>query len=270
MRRSLSGVRPFETMNTSPRLSGKRGLIVGIANDQSIAWGCARGFRDEGAELAVTYLNEKAEPYVRPLAESLEAAIIRPLDFRIPGALDELYEEIGSTWGHLDFLLHAVAFAPKEDIHGRLVDSSPTGFSTAMEISVHTFCQMLKRAEPLMADGGCGLTLSYFGSERVVPRNNLMGPVKAALESSVRYLAHELGPRRIRVNAFSPGPVRTRAASGLQDFESIVAWAEKQAPLGRVATISEIGRYAAFLVSDDAAAITGETLYIDGGAHQIA
>jgi enoyl-[acyl-carrier protein] reductase I len=254
-------------MSSLANLEGKKGLVVGIANDQSIAYGCAQQFRSLGAELAITYLNERAEPHVRPLAEALQSPLVLPCDVQQPGQLDAVFEAIRAAWGRLDFVLHSIAFAPKADLHGRLTDCSAEGFGVAMHISCHSFIQMARLAEPLMQEGGCLLTLSYLGAERVVPNYGVMGPVKAALESSVRYLAAELGKQGIRVHAISPGPMRTRAASGIAGFEEMLAQAERQAPTGRLATPADIGALASFLVSDAANAMTGDIHYVDGGAH---
>lgn len=251
-------------------LAGKKGLVVGIANDQSIAYGCARAFRDAGAELAVTYVNPKAEPHVRPLAEALGSPIIVPCDVRQPGQLEQVFAQIEQQWGKLDFVLHSIAYAPNEDLHNRLVDSSQEGFAMAMDVSCHSFIRMAKLAEPLMRDGGCLLTVTFYGSEKVVEHYNLMGPVKSALESSVRYLAAELGSKRIRVHALSPGPLKTRAASGLDRFDELLDRARAQAPEHMLAGIDDVGHVAAFLVSDAARALTGNTEYIDAGYHIMA
>ncbi len=248
-------------------LSGKRGLIVGIANDQSIAYGCAQALQSAGAELAITYLNAKAEPHVRPLAEGLEAALILPCDVREPGELEAVFAAIQEKWGRLDFLLHSIAFAPREDLHGRVVDASSAGFSQAMDVSVHSFLRMAKLAEPLMQHGGTFLTVTFYGSSRVVEHYNLMGPVKAALESSVRYVAAELGPKGIRAHAISPGPIRTRAASGIDRFDELLADAAAQVPIHQLADINDVGQLARYLVSDAAKHITGTVIPVDGGQH---
>ena len=246
-------------------LSGKRGLVVGIANGASIAYGCAKAFRLQGADLAVTYLNEKAEPHVRPLAEELGACLFLPCDVREPGQLEAVFARIEAEWGKLDFLLHSIAFAPREDLHARVVDSSRDGFLMAMDVSVHSFIRMAKLAEPLMKDGGCLMNVSFYGSEKVVEHYNLMGPVKAALEAVTRYLAAELGPQGIRVHSLSPGPLKTRAASGIDRFDELLARAAERAPIRNQVTIEDVGAYAAFLASDAAKAVTGGIEYIDGG-----
>ena len=247
-------------------LQGKKVLVAGIANDSSIAYGCARAMRELGAELAITYLNEKAKPHVQPLAESLGAEIFLPCDVTKPGELEAVYGEIGRRWGVLHSTLHAMAFAPKQDLQGRLVDSSLEGFQVAMDVSCHSFVRMAKLAEPLMRDGGTLFTMTYLGATRAIRNYNLMGPVKAALESVTRYLALELGPT-IRVHAISPGPLKTRAASGLADFDQIMAKAAERAPAKRLATTDDVGRYVAFLATDAGRLITGDTLFVDGGYH---
>lgn len=242
-----------------------KGLIVGLANDKSIAWGCTQAFKAMGAELAITYLGDKTKPYVEPLAQSVGASIFMPLDVTDEGQMEAIFTAINSRWGKLDFLLHSIAFAPKEDLQGRVTDCSVKGFTTAMDVSCHSLIRLTKRAEPLMKDGGSILTMSYYGAAKVIANYNLMGPVKAALESSVRYLANELGPQNIRVNAISPGPVKTRAASGLTHFDDLMEKAAELAPLHRLVTIDDIGKTAAFLISSDAAHISGQTIYVDGG-----
>lgn len=251
-------------------LEGRRGLVTGIANDQSIAWGCAHAFRRLGAELAVTYLNEKARPHVAPLAGRLEAPILMPLDLREEGQLEAVFERIGREWGRLDFLLHSIAWAPREDLLGRVVDCSREGFLQAMEISCWSFIRMARLAEPLMPDGGALFCMSYLGANTVVRNYNIMGPVKAALESATRYLAAELGPAGIRVHAISPGPVATRAASGIAHFDELLADAAARAPARSLVSIDDIGRATAYLATDAARLITGQTLYIDGGYHIVA
>ena len=248
-------------------LQGKKGLVVGIANEHSIAAGCARAFREAGAELAVTFLNDKARPYVEPVARSVDAPIFMPLDVEHGEQLDALFATIRERFGRLDFLLHSIAYAPIHDLHGRVVDCSREGFGRAMDISCHSFIRMAKRAEPLMTEGGCLLTVSYYGAEKVVDHYNVMGPVKAALEATVRYLAAELGPNGIRVNALSPGPLMTRAASGIKHFDALIDEAREHAPQRRLVTIEDVGAMAAGLVSDAAKNVTGNIAYVDAGYH---
>jgi enoyl-[acyl-carrier protein] reductase I len=256
------------TITTS--LHGKRGLVVGIANESSIAAGCARAFVAQGASLAATYLNDKALPYVRPVTDSLGCKLLLPCDVRIPGQLEAVFEQIRSTWGRLDFLLHAIAFAPADDMHGRVVDCSAAGFGLAMDVSCHSFLRMARLAEPLMPDGGCLLTVTFYGSERVVANYNLMGPVKAALESAVRYTAAELGAKEIRANAISPGPISTRAASGIAHFDELLVAEAAAAPEHQLVDIEDVGAMAAFLVSDGARHITGTIIPVDSGQHLMA
>ena len=246
-------------------LSGQKALVVGVANAQSIAYGCARALRAQGADLAITYLNEKAEPHVRPIAEELGAEIILPLDVRDEAGMDALFAAISARWGRLDTLLHSIAFAPRDDLHGRVVDCSSEGFGIAMDVSVHSFLRMIRRAEPLMPDGGTCMTVSFQGASRVVEHYNMMGPVKAALESAVRYAAAELGPKGISVHALSPGPLQTRAASGIDSFDELLNAAAERAPTHHLATIEDVGAYAAFLASREAANVTGGVHPIDGG-----
>ncbi|ABM39798.1 enoyl-ACP reductase FabI [Polaromonas naphthalenivorans] len=246
-------------------LKGKNGLVVGIANSHSIAWGCAQAFHQAGASLAVTYLNEKALPFVQPLAEQLDAALILPLDVRDDAQLEAVFVAIDQKWGKLDFLLHAVAYAPKSDMEGRMADTSRQGFLEAMNISCYSFVRMAHLAEPLMQNGGCLLTTTYYGSEKVISHYNVMGPVKAALESTVRYLAADLGPRHIRVNALSPGPIVTRAASGIAHFDELVQLAREKSPAHEAVCIDCVGAYASFLVSDGARLVTGSIAYVDAG-----
>ena len=251
-------------------LRGKRGLIVGIANEQSIAAGCAEAFSRCGARLAATYLNEKAKGWVEPVADRLGAEWLAPCDVREPGQLEALFDQVRDRWGGLDFLLHSIAFAPRDDLHGRVVDSSAEGFGIAMDVSCHSFLRMAKLAEPLMAQGGCLLCVTFYGSERVVENYNLMGPVKAALESATRYIAAELGPQGIRAHAISPDPIATRAASGIARFDELLERAAAQTPVGQLVTIEDVGGLAAFLVSDAASRITGTVIPVDGGQHLLA
>jgi enoyl-[acyl-carrier protein] reductase I len=248
-------------------LNGKKGLVVGVANEHSLAYGCARHFHAAGAELAITYLNDKAEPYVRPLAEALRSEIVMPCDVTAQGQLEAVFAEIERRWGRLDFLLHSIAFARAEDLHGRIIDCSEDGFAFAMQVSVHSFLRMAKLAEPLMTSGGSLLAMSYYGADKVVEHYNVMGPVKAALEASVRYMAVELGSKRIRVNALSPGPVATRAASGIAHFDELLERAANAAPEHMRITTDDVGSLASFLVSDEAKAITGNIAYVDAGYH---
>lgn len=252
-------------MSKLTNLKGKKGLVAGIANEHSIAYGCAKAFYDAGADLAITYLNEKAEPFVRPLAEDLDSSIIVPCDLRIDGQLEAAFEHIAEQWGELNFLLHSIAYAPREDLQARVVDCSEDGFLLAMGLSCHSFMRMVRLAEPLMKDGGSLITVTFFGSEKVVEDYNLMGPVKAALESAVRYMAAELGPRGIRVNSISPGPIKTRAASGISRFDELLEKSAKRAPVRHLVTIEEVGEVATFLVSDGTRSITGGVHYVDGG-----
>jgi len=248
-------------------LKDKKALVTGIANDQSIAWGCAKAFHAFGAEVAVTYLNEKTRTYVEPLAKELKAPIFMPLDLQHAGQLEAVFETIEKKWGQLDLCLHSIAFAPKADLQGRVVDCSKDGFLQAMEISCWSFIRMAKLAEPLMKSGGALFTMTYYGSQMVIEHYNIMGPVKAALESVTRYLAAELGPKGIRVHAISPGPLKTRAASGISDFDKLLQKAQSKAPSKSLVSIDDVGVAVAFLGMNGAKLITGETLYIDGGYH---
>jgi len=249
------------------QLEGKKGLVLGIANAHSIAYGCAEVFRAAGAELAITYLNENAEPFVRPLAERLQSDIILPCDVRARGPLEAVFSTIEKKWNRLDFVLHSIAYAPKEDLHARVVDCTQAGFSMAMDVSCHSFIRVAHLAEPLMNSGGCLLTVTFYGAEKVVDDFNLMGPVKAALESSVRYLAAELGHKRIRVHALSPCPLKTRAASGIDRFDELLERARARTPEHHLVAIEDIGNLATFLVSDSAVKLTGNVEYVDAGYH---
>ena len=252
-----------------PILTGHKSLIVGIANDQSIAYGCAAAFRNAGADLAITWLNDKARPHVEPLGVQLGAEIMAPLNVEIPGELEAVFDEIGRRWGKLDSLIHSIAFAPKEDLQGGLIDCSAAGFARAMDVSCHSFIRMAKLAAPLMKDGGSMFAMSYLGANRVVTNYNVMGPVKAALETACRYLAFELGPQNIRVHAISPGPLKTRAASGIKDFERMLNEAAERSPLHELVDIEDVGAAVAYLATNYAKRITGGTIYIDGGANII-
>ena len=253
-----------------PVLSGKKALVAGIANDQSIAYGCARAFRELVADLAVTYLNEKAKPHVEPLARELAAPIFMPLDVAKAGELEAVFARIAKDWGRLDILVHSIAWAPKDDLQGGLLDVSADGFAKAMDISCHSFIRMARLAAPLMTDGGTMFAMSYLGANRVVPNYNVMGPVEAALEAACRYLAFELGPKGIRVHPVSPGPLKTRAASGLKDFDLMLADAAQKAPIGELVDIMDVGFACAYLATPYARRVTGDTVYVDGGVNIMA
>jgi enoyl-[acyl-carrier protein] reductase I len=254
---------------TEQPLAGLKALVIGIANDQSIAYGCARAFRRQGADLAITYLNEKARPYVEPLARELEAAIFLPLNVQQEGQLEAVFEEIQRTWGRLDVALHSIAFAPKADLQEGLLDCSLAGFLMATDISCHSFIRMARLAAPLMTEGGTLLAMTFQGSSEVVANYNVMGPIKAALESAVRYLAAELGPRKIRVHALSPGPVATRAASGLVGFDRLLEETRQRSPLGALIDIDDVGAAAAFLASPAARRMTGTIIHVDAGLNMM-
>jgi enoyl-[acyl-carrier protein] reductase I len=253
-----------------PILAGKRVLVVGIANGQSIAYGCAKAFRTAGADLAITWLNDKARTYVEPLAQELEASITAPLDVSVPGQLEAVFDLLRERWGRLDSLVHSIAFAPRQDLQGGLLDCSAEGFAKAMDISCHSFIRMAKLAAPLMTDGGSMFAMSYYGANRVVPNYNVMGPVKAALEAACRYLAVELGSLGIRVHAISPGPLKTRAASGLKDFELLLNEAAQKAPVGELVDIMDVGFTCVYLATPFARRVTGGTTYVDGGTNIVA
>lgn len=251
-------------------LKGAKALVVGIANDSSIAYGCAKAFRECGADLAITYVNEKTKTYVEPLATALGAPIFMPLDVATPGMLEAVFEKITKEWGELDILVHSIAFAPKADLQGGLLNCSAEGFKIAMDISCHSFVRMARLAAPLMKDGGTMFAMSYYGANKVVPNYNVMGPVKAALEACCRYLAYELGGSGIRVHAISPGPLKTRAASGLKDFDILLNEAAQRAPLGELVDIMDVGFTCAYLATPYARRLSGETLYVDGGVNIMA
>jgi enoyl-[acyl-carrier protein] reductase I len=253
-----------------PVLKGTKALVVGIANDSSIAYGCARAFHELGADLALSYLNDKARPHVEPLARGLGASIFMPLDVSVPGELEALFATIERDWGRLDILVHSIAFAPKEDLQGGLLNCSAEGFAKAMDVSCHSFVRMARLAAPLMKHGGTMMAMSYHGAAKVVPTYSVMGPVKAALEASVRYAADELGPKGIRVYAVSPGPLKTRAASGIAQFDELIEMALERAPAHRLVDIAEVGRVVSFLVSGAASGMTGDTIYVDAGLHNVA
>jgi enoyl-[acyl-carrier protein] reductase I len=259
-----------ENTHIGDMLKGKRGLVVGVANGDSIAFGCAAKLRAFGADIALTFLNDKAKPHVEPLARQIDAALLLPLDVTQPGQMKAVFDTIEQTWGSIDFVIHSIAFAPREDLHGRIMDCSQTGFLQAMQVSCHSFIEMAHHAEPIMNPGGALITMSYYGADKVVNNYNLMGPVKAALESSVRYMAKELGEKDIRVFAVSPGPLRTRAASGIAHFDELIDMAVTRAPGRRLVDIAEVGRAVAFLVGGGASGMTGDVIYVDAGLHIMA
>jgi enoyl-[acyl-carrier protein] reductase I len=248
-------------------LSGKKALIVGIANHSSIAYGCARMLKMAGADLAITYLNENAKPFVDPIAEELSPSIYTHCDVTQNQDLEQLFHVIEQNWGRIDIIVHSIAFAPKLDLQGPLVNCSKDGFLMAMDISCHSFIRMANLANPLMPHGGVLFAMSFYGAEKVVEHYNLMGPVKAALEASVRSMAAELGAQQIRVIALSPGPIKTRAASGLDEFEQLTEHAKNKSPLRTLVDIDDVGAMLVFLASNYAKNITGDTIYIDSGYH---
>jgi enoyl-[acyl-carrier protein] reductase I len=251
-------------------LSGRKALVIGIANDQSIAFGCARAFRELGADLAVTYLNDKARRFVEPLAKEVAAELFLPLDVSVPDQLEAVFSEVTKKWGRLDILVHSIAFAPKDDLQGGLLNCSAAGFAKAMDVSCHSFVRMARLAAPLMKEGGTMLAMSYHGANKVVPTYSVMGPVKAALEACCRYLAYELGGQGVRVHAISPGPLKTRAASGLKDFDVLLTEAAQRAPIGELVDIMDVGFACAYLATPYARRLSGETLYVDGGVNIMA
>ena len=253
-----------------PILSGKKVLVVGVANEHSIAYGCASAFHQLGADLAITYLNDKSRAYVAPLAQQLDAGLFMPLDVEQPGQLEAVFEQIEKKWGKLDILVHSIAWAPKDDLQGGLLNCSAEGFAKAMDVSCHSFVRMARLAAPLMTDGGSMFAMSYHGAQKVVPNYNVMGPIKAALEASCRYLAYELGHQKIRVHAISPGPLKTRAASGLKDFEHLLNEASARAPVGELVDIDDVGFAVAYLATPYARRLTGDTIYVDGGVNIMA
>jgi enoyl-[acyl-carrier protein] reductase I len=246
-------------------LAGKRGIIFGVANELSIAWGIAQQLRSEGAELAFTYLNDALEKRVRPLAESLDSSLILPCDVAHDADIEAVFKEAGEKWGGIDFVVHAVAFANREDLKHSFSQTSRDGFRLAMDISAYSLVAMARYATPLMRDGGSIVTLSYLGASRVIPNYNVMGVAKAALEASVRYLAAELGEKKIRVNAISAGPIKTLAASGIANFREKIKLMDDRAPLRRCVTQEEVGKSALYLISDLASGVTGEVHFVDSG-----
>ncbi|PXX39923.1 enoyl-ACP reductase FabI [Undibacterium pigrum] len=252
--------------SSSFSLQGKRGIIIGLANEHSIAYGCAAMLRQLGAKMLLSCVNDKARQFVGPLADALESSLV-VCDVEQDGSLEALVDAAVNELGEFDFLIHSIAWAPLDDLRGRVIDSSSAGFSRAMNVSCHSFVRLAKLCEPHLSMNASIMTMTYLGADEAVAHYGIMGPVKAALESTVRYLATELGAHGIRVHAISPGPVPTRAASGLQDFDVLMQKAIDRSPLRRLVTLDEIGRLAAFLVSDASSGMTGQTLYVDGGYH---
>jgi len=259
-----------ENSKIGDMLRGRRGLIIGVANEHSIAFGCAAKLRGFGAEVALTYLNEKAKRFVEPLAQRIDASMLLPLDVSENGTIAALFEQLKKQWDSLDFVIHSIAFAPRGDLHGRILDCSREGFLQAMQISCHSFIEIAHHAESMLRPGGALITMSYYGADKVVQNYNMMGPVKAALESSVRYLANELGQAKIRVYAVSPGLLKTRASSGIDHFDELVRMAVERTPEHRLVDIAEVGRVVAFLVGAGASGMTGDVIYVDAGLHHIA
>ncbi len=250
-------------------MTGKRGLIMGLANDKSIAWGVARALHEAGAEMAFTYQGDALGKRVKPLAESLGSNIVLPCDVTDAASMDAVFTELKDTWGSLDFVVHAIGFSDKNELRGRYVDTSPDNFRMSMDISVYSFTAIMQRAEKMMNDGAAALTLTYYGAEKVMPHYNVMGVAKAALEASVKYMAMDLGPKNIRVNALSAGPIKTLAASGIGDFRYILKWNELNSPLRRNVTTMDVGKSALYLLSDLASGVTGENHHVDSGYHVV-
>ncbi|MEP5760395.1 MAG: enoyl-ACP reductase FabI [Litoreibacter sp.] len=248
-------------------MAGKRGLIMGVANDKSIAWGIAKACADQGAEIAFSYQGDALLKRVRPLAESIGSKHVLPCDVADGASIDALFDTLKEDWGSIDFVVHAIGFSDKNELRGRYVDTSPENFRTSMDISVYSFTAVAQRAEKMMNEGGSMLTLTYYGAEKVMPHYNVMGVAKAALEASVKYLAEDLGKDGIRVNAISAGTIKTLAASGIGDFRYIMKWNEYNSPLRRTVTQDEVGKSALYLLSDLGSAVTGEILHVDAGYH---
>ncbi|MDR5898393.1 enoyl-ACP reductase FabI [Halomonas vilamensis] len=248
-------------------MQGKVGIVAGLANEDSIAFGCAQALHEAGAECIVTYASPKAERFITPLLPEMGGPELMLCDVQKEHQLDELFTRAKERWGRVDFVIHSIAFAPLEDLHGRVTDSSQDGFALAMDVSCHSFIRMAKQAESLMSDGGALLNMTYYGGEKVVNNYNMMGPVKAALESTTRYLAEELGTQGIRVNSISPGPIRTRAASGLEAFDELARDGESRSPLRRLASTRDVGNAVVYLASEAGSAVTGITHYVDAGHH---
>ena len=258
-----------QTALSGPLMAGKRGLIMGVANDRSIAWGVANACAQAGAELAFTYQGPALEKRVRPLAEKVGSSLVLPADVTDEASMDSLFDTLASEWDSLDFVLHAIAYSDKDELKGRYLNTSPENFARSMHISVYSFTEVCRRAEPLMKNGGALATLSYYGAEQVMPHYNVMGVAKAALEASVKYLATDLGPNNIRVNAMSAGPMKTLAASGIGDFRYILKWNELNAPMERNVTLEDVGRSGMYLLSDLSSGVTGETMHVDCGYHVV-
>lgn len=254
---------------TNGLMKGKRGLIMGVANQRSIAWGIAQACADAGAELAFTYQGEALERRVKPLADSIGVNLVLPCDVTDEASIDAVFDTLKQQWGEIDFVVHAIAFADKDELTGRYVDTSPGNFAMSLNISCYSFTAVANRAEKLMPNGGSLLTLSYFGAEKVIPHYNVMGVAKAALEASVRYLASDLGPQGIRVNSISAGPIRTLAAAGIGDFREMLKFNEANAPMRRNVTKEQVGQSAVYLLSDMSAGVTGEIHYVDNGYNTI-
>ncbi len=250
-------------------MQGKRGLIMGVANDRSIAWGIAKAVHDHGGELAFTYQGDALKKRVEPLAASIGSKIVLPCDVTEQGSMDTVFETLKKEWGSLDFVVHAIGFSNKDELRGRYVDTTFDNFQLTMNVSCFSFTAIAQRAEKMMPNGGSLLTLTYLGSEKVMPHYNVMGVAKAALESSVRYLAEDLGKKGIRVNAISAGPIKTLAASGIGDFRFILKWNELNAPLRRNVTIEEVGNSGLYFLSDLGRAVTGEVHHVDAGYHMV-
>ena len=250
-------------------MAGKRGLIMGLANDKSIAWGIAKACADAGAELAFSYQGDALKKRVDPLAAQLGSEIVLPCDVSGAASMDALFDSLKEHWGQLDFVVHAIGFSDKNELRGRYVDTSRDNFAMTMDISVYSFTAIMQRAEKMMTDGGSALTLTYYGAEQVMPHYNVMGVAKAALEASVKYLAEDLGKDGIRVNAISAGPIKTLAASGIGDFRYIMKWNEYNSPLRRNVTIDDVGKSALYLLSDLGSGTTGENLHVDAGYHVV-
>lgn len=263
----MTATAPSTATPTGNLMAGKRGLVMGVANNRSIAWGIAKACAAQGAEIALTYQGDALKKRVEPLAADLGSTIVEPCDVTDAASMDALFETLKAKWGRLDFLVHAIAFSDKAELDGRYVDTSEDNFNRTMNISCYSLTALAKRAEPLMSDGGAIVTLTYYGAEKVMPHYNVMGVAKAALEASVRYLAADLGQNGIRVNAISAGPIKTLAASGIADFRYILRWNEYNSPLRRTVTIEEVGGAGVYLLSDLSRGVTGEIHHVDSGYH---